>query len=201
MDVQEDNTQSKAKNVKVVIMGESSVGKTCIVSVINTGKCLVNSSSTVGAGFIVKKFDFDGKQIKLSIWDTAGQEKYRSLVPMYFRDMRICILVYAINSLLSFERLNDWVREIRAEFDELPSIYVLGNKADMESERAVSWEKGSEFAKKIGATFMEVSALTQPLEIHQFIRNVAAGMVHEEAPVTKTNSGELQLQEKKDSCC
>ena len=199
MDVQDENVQSKAMNIKVVVMGESSVGKTCIISVINTGKCLVNTSSTVGAGFIVKKFDFDGKQIKLSIWDTAGQEKYRSLVPMYFRDMRICILVYAINNLGSFERLDDWVNEIKAEFEEMPCLYLLGNKIDLESQRTVPWEKGSEYAKKIGATFMEVSALTHPLEIHQFIKGVASGIVNESRSFK--NEDKKIVQQEKRSCC
>ena len=170
MDVQDENVQSKAMNIKVVVMGESSVGKTCIISVINTGKCLVNTSSTVGAGFIVKKFDFDGKQIKLSIWDTAGQEKYRSLV-----------------------------NEIKAEFEEMPCLYLLGNKIDLESQRTVPWEKGSEYAKKIGATFMEVSALTQPLEIHQFIKGVASGIVNESRSFK--NEDKKIVQQEKRSCC
>jgi small GTP-binding protein len=93
----------KVKILKAVLVGESTVGKTSILTVANTGQFEADAASTVGACFVANNYTFGDRSVRLNIWDTAGQERYRALAPMYYRDMDIGCVVYAIDNLQSFE--------------------------------------------------------------------------------------------------
>jgi small GTP-binding protein len=147
------------KTLKAVLVGESTVGKTSILTVANTGHFDRSVSPTVGACFVANNYTFADRSVRLNIWDTAGQERYRALAPMYYREMDIGCLVYAIDSRPSFEAIDGWYEGILRELPNRPQFYLIGNKRDLADGRAVSEEMGAELAAKIGAEFCEVSAM------------------------------------------
>ena len=157
-----DEEKSKYPNVKVVLIGDSGVGKTCIISRYVSNTFDSNSASTNGASFTNKKISYDnlGKQIILDIWDTAGQEKYKSLTKFFYKDAQVCILVYDITLKQSFDNVRDfWLKQIRENGDKNLILGVAGNKSDLYEEEAVNEKEAREFAKEIGAIFGLTSAL------------------------------------------
>ncbi|EAY08253.1 Ras family protein [Trichomonas vaginalis G3] len=145
--------------VKICFLGDSSVGKTSIINVIQGKGLTTDQMSTIGAAFYIRKIKVDGDHmVKLHIWDTAGQERFRALTTSYYRDAEIIFLVYAINSETSFLDLDTFIESINDNCISKPQIYILGNKSDLESERTVTAERGQAYATSINAEFSEVSA-------------------------------------------
>lgn len=148
---------------KVVLLGESGVGKTCIISRFINNIFDDNSISTNGASYAGKSMDFPdyGKSIKFEIWDTAGQEKYRALTRIFYKDAAAAILVYDITRKESFEEIkNYWYGQI---IDYAPKEIVIGiaaNKSDLFDREQVTEEEAREYAKSIGAIFRLTSAMT-----------------------------------------
>ena len=149
---------------KVVIIGDPAVGKTSIMSMYIYNRFDQNSMPTLGAGFKTKPVPYntkDGREdfMKLIIWDTAGQEKFDALTKMYFNGAEAAFIVYDVTDEESFNQTAKWERDL-AETDPLNKRlkYLVGNKVDLESQKNVNFEKGSEYAKQIGAHFFEVSA-------------------------------------------
>lgn len=150
------------REIKVVVLGEAAVGKSSIVLRFVTGNFRTTSLSTIGASFMSKMVILNGETYKYQIWDTAGQEKYRSLASMYYKGAEAAILVYDITSQRSFERIQDyWVEELRGNGPENIILTLAGNKCDLESDRAVSREAAEHYAKSINANFLETSAKTE----------------------------------------
>ena len=145
---------------KVVLIGESGVGKTCIMNQLMIAEFDENQLSTPTAQFHRKNFKFPGnKSITLDIWDTAGQEKFRSLNKFYYKDAKVVILVYDISHIDSFNEVkNYWYNQIKENCQNDVIIVVAANKSDLYEERQVSDEDGEEFAKSIGAIFESTSA-------------------------------------------
>lgn len=141
-----------AKNQKVIFLGDSSVGKTTIINKYFYKTTVDDYQPTVGIDFFAKTVD----GIRLQIWDTAGQEKFNSLLPAYLRDATICILVYDITNQESFEKLSVWIKLVTELSD--PRFIVVGNKKDLDSARVVTEEQGKEFAHAQKAVFIETSA-------------------------------------------
>ena len=156
-----DEENKKIPNVKVVLLGDSGVGKTCIISRYISNTFDANSASTNGASYTSKKISYDdlGKQIVLDIWDTAGQEKYKSLTKFFYKDAQVCILVYDITLKQSFDNLKDyWVAQIKENADKNLILGVAGNKSDLYENEAVPDKEAREFAKSINAIFVLTSA-------------------------------------------
>ena len=151
--------KNKEEN-KIVLVGESGVGKTCIVTQLIDRKCEENSMSTLSAQFCRKDFDLPGnKSITLDIWDTAGQELYRSLNKIYYNNAKAAILVYDITTKESFdEAKNYWFEQIKQYCKNDIIIAIAANKSDLYEERQVEDEEGKEYAKNIGAFFASTSA-------------------------------------------
>ena len=148
--------------VKVVLVGDAKVGKSCIVRRIIDNSFDEFSATTIGVAFQTKIISTEqGETVKLQIWDTAGQEQYRSLAKMYFRNANIALLVFSITMKESFLSLNEWVPQILADSTETKFI-VIGNKCDLpNSQRAITREEGMEFSQSINAiTYLETSAKT-----------------------------------------
>ena len=145
---------------KVVLLGESGVGKTCIMNQLMEGEFKEKTFSTISAQFHRKNFKFPGnKSITLDIWDTAGQELYRSLNKFYYKKAKAVILVYDIARIDSFNEVkNYWYNQIKENADNDVIIAVAANKSDLYEKRQVSDEDGEEFAKSIGAIFESTSA-------------------------------------------
>lgn len=144
-------------NGKIILIGASGVGKTTISNWALTGSFNDNFMPTVGGNYISKEIKIESTTIKLQIWDTAGDEKYRSLIPMFYRDAKGAVLVYSICEKKTFQDISYFVQSLN---DRAPDIFkvLVGNKSDMEDSRQVSIEEGSQYADEIQAKFIETSA-------------------------------------------
>lgn len=150
---------SPAIAVKVVLLGQSTVGKTCIATRYVRGVFQSSTISTVGASYLTKSFKIDSDQYDFNIWDTAGQELYRSLTPMYYRNAHIAFVVYDVTVKSSFEAAEKWIADLR---EGNASIYIilLANKVDLTEQRIVDKQEGLELAEKCGVPYFETSAAT-----------------------------------------
>lgn len=149
-----------AREVKVVLLGDTGVGKSSLVLRFVTNNFKPYSESTIGASFMAKMIMVDKVPIKYQIWDTAGQEKYHSLAPMYYRGAAAAIVVYDITRKSSFQTLKNWVRELKQLGPENIVIAIAGNKADLAPSREVPEDDAREYADSISALYMETSAKT-----------------------------------------
>ena len=150
------------KAYKVVLIGESGVGKTCIINQFIYNKFDTETMSSLTAQFALKTIEFqDNKRITFHIWDTAGQEKYRGLAGIFYKDADAVILVYDVTSQKSFDELkNYWYGEIQKIENKNVVIAVAANKSDLNEQQAVTNEEGEKFAYEIGAIFGITSAET-----------------------------------------
>lgn len=146
---------------KVMLIGDSGVGKTCLLVRFKDGAFLSGSFiSTVGIDFRNKVVDVDGTKVKLQIWDTAGQERFRSVTHAYYRDAHALLLLYDVSNKASFDNIRAWLGEINEYAQEDVVIMLLGNKADMTAERVIRTEDGERLANEYNVAFMETSAKT-----------------------------------------
>ena len=155
------SSQKKPPSCKVVLVGDSGVGKTCIISRYISGAFNQNSPSTNGASYASKLINFEDlkKTISLDIWDTAGQEKYKSLTKFFYKDVAVAILVYDVTNKNSFESMkNFWYGQIQDFGSKNIILGVAGNKCDMYEKEEVNENEGKEFAESIGAFFEITSA-------------------------------------------
>ncbi len=149
--------------IKVVLVGESGVGKTSIISQFTTHKFDPHRETSLSAQFISKTIDFQdlGKSIKFDIWDTVGQEKYRALAEIFYRDAKVIVFVYDITTEFSFAQLKKyWYEETKAKSTGKPLLAVVANKIDLYNDQKVSNNDGKAFADEIGAIFQTTSALS-----------------------------------------
>jgi small GTP-binding protein len=147
--------------MKVVIVGDSTVGKTCLLSRLATGQFISSNLPTVGAAFQNHSVTTAKGTVSLQIWDTAGQERYRALTPMYYRNAQVVILVFDLTSSATFTSLDEWRADLNGKADHSVQLFVVGTKSDLASERAVEARLGREFAEKINAVdYFETSAKT-----------------------------------------
>ncbi|KAM7371971.1 hypothetical protein PAMP_009171 [Pampus punctatissimus] len=144
---------------KVMLVGDSGVGKTCLLVRFKDGAFLAGSFiSTVGIDFRNKVLNIDGLKVKLQIWDTAGQERFRSVTHAYYRDAHALLLLYDVTNKTSFDNIQAWLTEIHEYAQQDVVLMLLGNKADATHERVVKREDGERLAKEFGVPFMETSA-------------------------------------------
>ncbi|WVZ17593.1 hypothetical protein V8G54_010575 [Vigna mungo] len=145
---------------KVVVIGDSAVGKTQILSRFAKNEFCLDSKSTIGVEFQTKTVTINAKLIKAQIWDTAGQERYRAVTSAYYRGALGAMLVYDITKRQSFDHVARWLEELRAHADSSIVIMLVGNKADLVEQRMVPTEDAVEFAEDQGLFFSETSALS-----------------------------------------
>ena len=148
-------------NFKIIIIGDSGVGKSCLI--MKATKNLFENcySSTVGFEFYTFNVKIKDKVIRLQIWDTCGQEMYRSLISSFYRSSSLAILVYSIDNDKSFESLESWLNEIREKGNPNIKVFLIGNKNDLEDIRSVSEEQAKKFYMDHGMDlFLEASAKT-----------------------------------------
>ena len=153
--------ETKVPGCKVVLLGDSGVGKTCIIARYISGSFDKNSPTTNGASFCSKNVRFDqlGKNLLLDIWDTAGQEKYKALTKFFYKDAAVCILVYDVTRKESFQSLKDyWYSQLKENSEPDIVIGVAGNKSDLYENEEVKEDEAREWAKEIGAVFELTSA-------------------------------------------
>eukprot|EP01064_Diplonema_japonicum_P024115 TRINITY_DN345_c3_g1_i1.p1 TRINITY_DN345_c3_g1~~TRINITY_DN345_c3_g1_i1.p1 ORF type:complete len:214 (+),score=36.78 TRINITY_DN345_c3_g1_i1:64-705(+) len=148
--------------VKTVIVGDSGVGKTSLLSsyITGGGGCCTEYIATIGIDFKVDMIEARGKKVKLQLWDTAGQERFRTIGVAYYRGANCVFLVYDVTSRESFDHIVSWVGEIRRNAQPNVPMYLVANKCDLKSTRSVSSEEGRTVAESIDATYAETSAKT-----------------------------------------
>ncbi len=144
---------------KIVIVGDSGVGKTNLITRYLKNDFKPETKATIGVEFSDKKYIYKNKNIKIQIWDTAGQERYRSLTSMYYKGAKGAIFVYDISSKISFENIDKWLIEMKKTADENIKIILIGNKCDLIEKREVKEDDGKIKAKDLNVPFMETSAL------------------------------------------
>ncbi|KAG2373861.1 hypothetical protein C9374_011746 [Naegleria lovaniensis] len=144
---------------KIVLIGDSGVGKSNLLSRFTRNEFNLESKSTIGVEFATRTIQTDGKTIKAQIWDTAGQERYRAITSAYYRGAVGALLVYDIAKRVTFENVERWLKELRDH--AVPNIVVMlvGNKSDLRHLRAVTTEEAKAFAEKNSLSFIETSAL------------------------------------------
>ncbi|PON37410.1 Small GTP-binding domain containing protein [Trema orientale] len=144
---------------KVVLIGDSGVGKSNILSRFTRNEFCLESKSTIGVEFATRTLQVEGKTVKAQIWDTAGQERYRAITSAYYRGAVGALLVYDITKRQTFDNVQRWLRELRDHADSNIVIMMAGNKADLNHLRAISSEDAGALAEKEGLSFLETSAL------------------------------------------
>ncbi|PSS29041.1 Ras-related protein [Actinidia chinensis var. chinensis] len=144
---------------KVVLIGDSGVGKSNLLSRFTRNEFSLESKSTIGVEFATRSLTADGKVIKAQIWDTAGQERYRAITSAYYRGAVGALLVYDVTRHSTFENVERWLRELRDHTDPNIVVILIGNKSDLRHLVAVSTEDGKSFAERESLFFMETSAL------------------------------------------
>ena len=192
-----------AISIKIVLLGETGVGKTSIVNVVHGGEFIPEQTSTIGACFQIHKIKIGEQLVNLHLWDTAGQERFRALSPMYYRDAQCAILVYAINNSDSFQTMRDWYQGLKDNCHELPDILLIGNKKDCEDKRQVLTEDGKALADELKMGFYEISAKEDPDgEIPKIFYKLASDYM-EHHPGDLLINTELHSPEMKDKkgCC
>ena len=144
---------------KIVLIGNTSVGKTNILSKYLTDQFDPDSKATVGVEFGTKNFKIENNIVKVQIWDTAGQERYRSITNAYYKGAKGSLLVYDITNKKSFDDLDKWILDLKTNGDDNLSLILLGNKSDLEDKRVISTEEGKNKAEFYKSSFLETSAL------------------------------------------
>jgi len=145
---------------KFIIVGDEGVGKTCLLLQFTDQRYRTHHEVTVGVEFGSRAINVQGKEIKLQCWDTAGQDRFRSIVRSYYRGSAAALLVYDITSRSSFEHVVNWLTEAKEQADTNLVVTLVGNKCDMDHKRQVSYQEGYDFAQRNNLQFVETSAVT-----------------------------------------
>lgn len=145
---------------KLLLIGDSGVGKSCLLLRFADDTYTESYISTIGVDFKIRTIELDGKTIKLQIWDTAGQERFRTITSSYYRGAHGIIVVYDVTDNESFNNVKQWLHEIDRYACENVNKLLVGNKSDLTAKRVVSTEQGKEFAENLGIEFLETSAKT-----------------------------------------
>ncbi len=203
----EDKNDDDFDEIKVILLGESGIGKTSLINVC-IGKYFSEDEKTSITNSFVRKKIKRGKKGKkkkqkeyiLNIWDTAGQETYRAMTKLFIKNSKIIFFTYAINCRKTFEELSYWVSTVKEILGDEPVLGLVANKSDLYNEEEVSKEEGIKYAEEIGAKFKFVSAKTNPGAFTEFIEV----MLDEYLSKNKsdfTQSFSLNEEKKSGGCC
>ena len=145
--------------MKLILIGDASVGKTNILTKYLRNEFDPNSKATVGVEFGTKNIQIDNKIIKVQIWDTAGQERYKAITSTYYKGAKGAIIVYDITRKITFDNIEKWIGDLKVNGDANIIIFLVGNKSDLNDNRQVSKEDGLNKSEKFNIPFLETSAL------------------------------------------
>ncbi|KAB5562451.1 hypothetical protein PHYPO_G00017900 [Pangasianodon hypophthalmus] len=155
---------------RLLLLGDSGVGKTCLLCRLTDNEFLSPHISTIGVDFKMKTIEVNGIKVRIQIWDTAGQERYQTITKQYYRRAQGIFLVYDITSSLSFQHIMKWISDVDEYAPHIVQKILVGNKHDEEHRRQVTTEQGNKLAKSYGMDFLETSAFTNYNINKAFIR-------------------------------
>ncbi|PQM39476.1 GTP-binding protein YPTM2 [Prunus yedoensis var. nudiflora] len=191
---------------KLLLIGDSGVGKSCLLLRFADDSYLDSYISTIGVDFKIRTVEQDGKTIKLQIWDTAGQERFRTITSSYYRGAHGIIIVYDVTDQESFNNVKQWLNEIDRYASENVNKLLVGNKADLTANKVVSYETAKAFADEIGIPFMETSA-KNATNVEQAFMAMAAEIKNRMAsqPMNNARPPTVQIRgqpvNQKSGCC
>jgi len=193
---------------KIVVIGDSGVGKSNLLSRFTRNEFNLESKSTIGVEFATRSVSIEGRTIKAQIWDTAGQERYRAITSAYYRGAVGALVVYDITKESSFENVEKWLVELRENATADITMMLVGNKIDLSQGRVISSEVGKAFADKNGISFMEASAMTASnveASFHQILSEIYHKKAHKEqesaAASNSVNVNASADKKKAGGCC
>lgn len=149
---------SNPQVIKIIIIGESGVGKTAILRRLLDNSFSEEAQSTIGVEFESRSMNIDGKSVKLQIWDTAGQERFRSIAKAYFRNAHGALLVFDITERRTFDALTTWITDVHTLCDDNVVLQLIGNKSDMQDKRGVTLAEAENFAERHKMKYLETTA-------------------------------------------
>lgn len=190
--------------VKLVLLGDSAVGKSCLVVRFVRNEFYEHEEPTIGAAFLTQNVQTENKtNVKFEIWDTAGQERYRSLAPMYYRAAAAAVVVYDITKRDSYNGARSWVKELQKRGDANVVIAIAGNKRDMEAKRKVETEEAAQYAKEQNLVFLETSAKenVNVRELFLQIANKLPSAAPQEKDAFPIMHSQQQAKAGKGGCC
>ncbi|CAD8193323.1 unnamed protein product [Paramecium pentaurelia] len=188
--------------IKLLIIGDSAVGKTNILKRFCENQYTQNFVSTIGIDFKFRDLEVEGKLMRLQIWDTAGQERFRTITSTYFKGAMGIILVYAVNNLESFQNIQNWMNQIKQNASESVIILLVANKSDL-NDRAVQYEQGKNLADSYGIKFFETSAKEgiNIIETFQCISKQIKDIMSLEEKVQNIKLEQTSQNAKSNFCC
>lgn len=189
---------------KLLLIGDSGVGKTCVLFRFSDDTFNTTFISTIGIDFKIKTVELQGKKIKLQIWDTAGQERFHTITTSYYRGANGILLVYDITNPKSFENISKWLRNINEHASEDVERMLIGNKCDMDDKRLISEERGKSVATENGIKFYETSAKDN-INIEIAFITLAEDILNKQNPNTDVRNDDVvpidSKNNKTNSCC
>lgn len=185
----EEEVEEK-ESIKVILIGDAGVGKTNLINVASGRKFNENETSTLSASYVKKEININGEKYNISLWDTIGQEKLRSLSKLFFKNSKIVIYVYDITSKETFKNLSSWDSDINEAIGHNVIKAIVGNKQDLYLEEEVNEEEASNYATSLNAKFRLSSAKTDPEGFTQFLEELLKEYV---------NRYEIKNDQKEDS--
>ncbi|KAJ6841720.1 ras-related protein RIC2-like [Iris pallida] len=201
---------------KVVLIGDSGVGKSNLLSRFTRNEFSLESKSTIGVEFATRSLSVDSKVIKAQIWDTAGQERYRAITSAYYRGAVGALLVYDVTRHSTFENVERWLKELRDHTDPNIVVMLIGNKCDLRHLIAVPTADGKDFAERESLYFMETSALESTnvdsafeevlTQIYQIVSKKAVDAGDDAASAVPSKGEKINVKDdvsamKKGGCC
>eukprot|EP01111_Echinosteliopsis_oligospora_P005591 TRINITY_DN1904_c0_g1_i1.p1 TRINITY_DN1904_c0_g1~~TRINITY_DN1904_c0_g1_i1.p1 ORF type:complete len:219 (+),score=44.46 TRINITY_DN1904_c0_g1_i1:92-748(+) len=162
---------------KVVLIGDSGVGKSNLLSRFTRNEFNLETKSTIGVEFATRSIQTEGKTVKAQIWDTAGQERYRAITSAYYRGAVGALLVYDISKHATFKNVERWLQELRENADRNIVIMLVGNKSDLRHLREVPTDEAKEFSEKNKLSFIETSALDSS-NVESVFQNILTEIYH-----------------------
>eukprot|EP00735_Rhodelphis_limneticus_P004696 TRINITY_DN16321_c0_g1::TRINITY_DN16321_c0_g1_i1::g.3199::m.3199 TRINITY_DN16321_c0_g1::TRINITY_DN16321_c0_g1_i1::g.3199 ORF type:complete len:217 (-),score=47.66,sp/Q39433/RB1BV_BETVU/72.68/2e-103,Ras/PF00071.17/2.4e-67,Miro/PF08477.8/1e-20,Arf/PF00025.16/1.2e-15,GTP_EFTU/PF00009.22/1.7e-06,Gtr1_RagA/PF04670.7/3e-06,MMR_HSR1/PF01926.18/3.3e-05,MMR_HSR1/PF01926.18/3e+03,DUF258/PF03193.11/0.0079,SRPRB/PF09439.5/0.013,SLA_LP_auto_ag/PF05889.8/0.016,AAA_22/PF13401.1/0.07,AAA_22/PF13401.1/3.3e+03,AA len=198
--------------IKLLLIGDSGVGKSCLLLRFSEDSFTTSFITTIGIDFKIRTVNLDGKKVKLQIWDTAGQERFRTITTAYYRGAMGILLVYDVTDRDTFNNIRNWIRNIEQHASDNVNKILLGNKCDMDDKRVVSAEEGAKLADEYGIPFYETSAKTTHnveaafLHIAREIKNrlvTSETVKQQQAPAQNIRLEELDAKKgaQKKKCC
>ncbi|KAJ1994846.1 ras GTPase [Dimargaris cristalligena] len=196
---------------KLLLIGDSGVGKSCLLLRFADDTYTESYISTIGVDFKIRTIELEGKTVKLQIWDTAGQERFRTITSSYYRGAHGIIVVYDVTDTDTFTNVKQWLQEIDRYASEGVSKLLVGNKSDLEDKKVVEYTVAKEFADQLGVPFLETSAkdstnveqafLTMAKQIKDIMDTVPTNSQKDKKSINLGGTQSVPQQQSSSGCC